>query len=133
MSCVPFLYPHLKMRVIEMARCFAAHSVLIEDKGSGTQLIQDLRYGKETGVRPIEIKPEGDKVTRMSNQSARIEAGQVFLPQDAPWLDKFKAEVLAFPNGRFDDEVDSLSQFLKWAEQRKRRRVGVKYHKAGWY
>lgn len=115
-------YPWLKKRVIEMARHHAAHSVLIEDKGSGTQLIQDLRYEK-TGVRPIAITPEADKVTRLSNQSAHIEAGQVFLPELAPWLDAFKDEIMAFPNGRFDDQVDSLSQFLGWAEGNKRNRI----------
>ncbi|MCH9000184.1 MAG: phage terminase large subunit [Proteobacteria bacterium] len=115
-------YPSLKKRVIEMARRHAAHSVLIEDKGSGTQLIQDLRHEK-TGVRPIAIMPEADKVTRMSNQSAHIEAGQVILPESAPWLDEFKVELMAFPNGRFDDQVDSLSQFLGWAEHNKRFRV----------
>jgi predicted phage terminase large subunit-like protein len=120
-------YPQLKKRVVEMAKRFSAHSVLIEDKGSGTQLIQDLRYEK-TGVRPIAIKPEADKVTRMSNQSAKIEAGQVILPETAPWLDEFKAEILAFPGGRFDDQVDSLSQFLGWAEHHKRTRVRISRH-----
>ena len=115
-------YPHLKMRVIDMARRFAAHSVLIEDKGSGLQLIQDLQFQK-TGVRPISITPEADKITRMSSQSAQIEAGHVILPESAPWLDEFKAEIMAFPNGRFDDQVDSLSQFLGWVEYYKRNRV----------
>ncbi len=53
-------YPFLKKRVIDMAHRHTAHSVLIEDKGSGTQLIQDLRHEK-TGVRPIPITPEADK------------------------------------------------------------------------
>ncbi len=44
-----------------------------------------------------------------------IEAGHVLLPKSAPWLDDFLLEVLAFPYGRFDDQVDSLSQFLTWA------------------
>ncbi len=125
-------YPFLKMRVIDMARRFAAHSVLIEDKGSGTQLIQDLRHEK-TGVRPIEIIPEADKITRLSNQSANIEAGQVFLPESAPWLDEFKAEIMAFPNGRFDDQVDSLSQFLGWAEHNKRFRARSGRHYCMYY
>jgi predicted phage terminase large subunit-like protein len=59
----------------------------------------------------------------MSNQSHQIEAGQVFLPESAPWLDAFQAEIMAFPNGRFDDQVDSLSQFLGWAEHNKRFRA----------
>jgi len=35
----------------------------------------------------------------------------------APWLQDFQTEILQFPNGRFDDQVDSLSQFLGWASE----------------
>lgn len=100
-----------------MAHRVGVHSVLVEDKGSGIQLIQDLRHEK-SNVRPIAIVPEADKITRMSNQSALIESGQVFLPEAAPWLDDFKVELLAFPHGSFDDQVDSLSQFLGWIRNR---------------
>ncbi len=47
----------------------------------------------------------------------------MFLPESAPWLDDFKAEIMAFPNGLFDDQVDSLSQFLGWVKYYKRNRV----------
>jgi predicted phage terminase large subunit-like protein len=114
-------YPYLKRHVIEMAKRKAARSVLIEDKASGTQLIQDLRAGRY-GVRPIAIEPEKDKITRMSNYSAVIEAGNVLLPAQAPWLDEFKSEMLAFPYGRFNDQVDSVSQFLNWTSERRKRR-----------
>lgn len=115
-------YPHLKQRVIEKAHRHSAHTVVIEDQASGMQLIQDLRHEKR-GIRVIPRKPVTDKITRMSNQSAVIEAGHVYLPADAPWLDDFKAELLAFPNGKFDDQVDSVSQFLGWAEYHHRHRV----------
>ena len=36
------------------------------------------------------------------------------LPKSAPWLDEFRSELLQFPDGRHDDQVDSLSQFLNW-------------------
>ena len=36
------------------------------------------------------------------------------LPTEAPWLAEFEKEVLAFPSGNSDDQVDSLSQFLRW-------------------
>ena len=85
---------------------------MIEDAGHGTPLIQDLR--KDGKVRPISIKPKGDKITRMSAELAKIEAGQVWLPHSAPWLQDFLAELLAFPGGRYDDQVDSVSQFLGW-------------------
>lgn len=48
-------------------------------------------------------------------QSAKIEAGQMHVPTDASWLDDYLHELLAFPYGKFDDQVDSTSQFLKWA------------------
>jgi hypothetical protein len=54
----------------------------------------------------------------MVAQSAKIEAGHVLLPQEAAWLDAFLLELLAFPNGRHDDQVDSVSQFLMWSSQR---------------
>jgi hypothetical protein len=47
-----------------------------------------------------------------------IESGKVFLPTGAPWLDEYKREVLAFPYGRFDDQVDSTSQYLNWLKNR---------------
>ncbi len=65
---------------------------------------------------PIGIKPIGDKLVRMEAQCARFEAGQVFLPKEAPWLSEFLHEILAFPNARHDDQIDSVSQFLKRAE-----------------
>ena len=83
--------------------------LLIEDKGSGSALIQNLRY---RSISPYEVLPVGDKVMRMSAQSATIENGEVFLPLRAPWLDAFRTEVLAFPHGVHDDQVDSMSQAL---------------------
>jgi len=42
----------------------------------------------------------------------------VLLPEEASWLDDFRAEILAFPYGRYDDQVDSVSQFLAWAARK---------------
>ena len=59
--------------------------------------------------------PEGDKGMRMEAQTPRFEAGHVLLPKEALWLATFLDALLAFPRGRHDDQVDSVSQFLKWA------------------
>ena len=59
---------------------------------------------------------------RLEAQSAVIEAGHVLLPETASWLGDFRLEILAFPHGRYDDQVDSLSQFLTWAAAQRRRR-----------
>src|SRR3954454_18769825 len=79
--------------------------ILIEDAGSGTSLIQDLHA---EGVPAQAIPSRGDKVVRMSAQTARIEGGRVHLPESASWLQDFRSEMTAFPYGRHDDQVDSL-------------------------
>jgi predicted phage terminase large subunit-like protein len=104
------VYPDLKRLVVQLARRYKPDAVLIEDRSSGTQLIQDLRDGGV--VRPIPINPEADKKTRMFLQTAKLEAGNVFIPEHAPWLDDFRNEILQFPDGRHDDQVDSMSQYL---------------------
>jgi len=58
------------------------------------------------------VKPERNKRTRMSIQSAKFESGSVFLPYQAARLHDYEAELFAFPNVRFDDQVDSSSQAL---------------------
>ena len=119
-------YPDLKRRVVDQALRFNAHTIVIEDKGSGMSLIQDLERENVAGVpNPIAFTPETDKVTRMHAQSAKIEAGQVYLPRRAEWLEDFRTELLQFPKGRYNDQVDSLSQFLTWLEQRNRNRWWV--------
>ena len=67
---------------------------------------------QNAGLSAIAIKPEHDKCTRMSVQSAKFASGQVFFPNEAPWLLDLENELFAFPNGRHDDQVDSISQAL---------------------
>ena len=110
-------YPELRRKVIVMAKEHNAATILIEEVGPGMNLLQDLRANRPGGMTsPIGIKPEGSKMDRMVAQSAKIEAGQVYLPVSAPWLSDFLTELLAFPNGRHDDQVDSVSQFLRWLQ-----------------
>jgi len=110
-------YPELRRKVIGLAIEHHAATVLIEDAGPGLNLLQDLRAAKPHGMsHPIGVKPEGSKVDRMAAQSAKIEAGHVLLPKSAAWLGEFLTEMLSFPNGRHDDQVDSVSQFLRWLQ-----------------
>jgi predicted phage terminase large subunit-like protein len=124
-------YPDLRRQVLSHAAAYAPTAVLIEKAGNGAPLIQDLwREGK---LRPIGIPVDRDKVVRLEAQSAVIEAGYVLLPERAAWLDDFRDEMLAFPYGRHDDQVDSMSQFLGWAEPRQfcRRPKMYLYSKSG--
>ncbi len=88
------------------------------DKVMRMSAIQELY---DYDIPAIGIRSEGDKVMRMSAQIAKIEAGAVHLPRQAAWLDALKSELLAFPQGLHDDQVDSISQALNWISQPRRR------------
>ena len=109
-------FPDLLREIGKAAQCHRPRSILIEDHASGTGLQQTL---KGRGLPVIAIKPKGDKVMRMHAHTATLEATKVFLPKDAPWLDELRSEVLAFPRGRHDDQIDALSQLMTWAEERR--------------
>ena len=92
--------------------------LVIEDKGSGSSLIQSLKK-ERIYAHQHHDKLEGDKVMRLTAQAAHFHAGVVHFRDDAPWLDELMAELLGFPGVRHDDQVDSISQalaFVNWRE-----------------
>jgi predicted phage terminase large subunit-like protein len=105
-------YPELKRTVCEQRQAYSATLVLIEDRASGTQLIQELRSEGLSCLRGYE--PDHDKVMRLHAQSALIENGFVYLPEQACWRDEYLHELITFPNAKYDDQVDSTSQALAW-------------------
>ena len=107
-------FPALQRKAIELAGTFRPRTVLIEDKASGQQLLQALRFGNYPGVpNPIGRTPEQDKFSRAAGVSYMVESGQMFLPEEAHWLAEFRKELLAFPNCRHDDQVDAFKPGLK--------------------
>jgi predicted phage terminase large subunit-like protein len=112
-------FPDLLRQVQMQAEWFSPDILLIEDAASGQQLIQMLKQNPIRGVpMPIARKPEADKETRMSACCPQIERGDLSLPDDADWLAEFEREILAFPNGKRDDQADALSQLLAWVRDR---------------
>jgi len=110
----------------QLARSWEASTLLIEDAGNGTALIQRLRNEQPDGVpSPIAPRAKLDKLSRLHGVSSMIEAGDLLLPEDAPWLATFKAELLGFPSTRHDDQVDALSQLMSWVDGRSRESTGI--------
>lgn len=105
------------IRLIEdTATQWKANVILVEDKGHGTAYIQQ-RAGKAPAP-VIAIPVDAGKEMRFDRVTPIIESGVVYLPQSAPWLPEYEAELLAFPNGTDDDQVDSTSQYLEWSAKR---------------
>ena len=94
--------------------------LLIEDKASGTQLIQMLNAQRDHhGYKFVieSIKPDTDKVSRLMGVSAYIENGTLRFLQEAAWWPDFKKELLGFPNSKYKDQVDALTQCINYAVQ----------------
>ena len=103
-------YPDLRDEILRLWRKWQPDRVLIEKAGSGISLGQDLRnIGKFV---PVLCKVAVDKETRFTGCFGEIETGLILLPVAAPWLDEFRKELRAFPLGKHDDQVDSVSQFI---------------------
>ncbi len=108
-------YPDLKRTAVNHALAWGPGAVLIEDKASGQSLIQDLRAETRLPVIGIDPTPDGDKLVRFTTTTPLIEAGRVWLPENAAWLPDYESELTHFPNGAYDDQVDMTSQYLRWA------------------
>jgi len=107
-------YPELKRAVQEQAKAFSLQMILIEDKGSGTPLIQELI---SEGIHAIKkYEPTMDKTMRMNSVTSTIENGFVHLPDTAAWLAEYLHELTIFPKGKYDDQADSTSQALDWVK-----------------
>ena len=107
-------YPDLKRAVWEQARRYRNPKVLIEDKGSGTQLIQELKREGLLYIRPYLPPTNTDKIVRLFAQSHHFESGRVLLPSSASWLDDYRRELTSFPGSKHDDQVDSITQALHY-------------------
>lgn len=100
-------------------------SMKVEDKVSGTGLIQTLR---REGIPVLPIKRDRDKVSRAYDAAPFIESGNVLLPMWSHWLADFVGECEAFPSGANDDQLDPMFDAIHDVQfQRAERRHGGNY------
>ena len=116
-------YPELKAGVRACYASAPSMAVLVEDKSSGQQIVQEL---SRADLQPLgEAAPPrlpiigikvtaGDKQFRARAVSPLAEAGMVWIPESAPWVEAWIDEVCTFPNGTYADRVDEMSQALNW-------------------
>jgi predicted phage terminase large subunit-like protein len=89
--------------------------VWAEEKGQimaalGPFIDKRQRERKIYGHR-VQYASVADKPTRARSIQARLAMGKVYFPADAPWADGLVTEMLQFPAGKNDDQVDVLSMF----------------------
>lgn len=84
-------------------------SMMVEDKVSGTGLIQTLQRER---IPIIGVQRSTDKITRAMDAAPIIQAGHVYLPRSESWVSGFLAESSQFPNGKHDDQLDPMFDAL---------------------
>jgi predicted phage terminase large subunit-like protein len=103
-------FPELKEKALDQYKYWDPDTVIVEAKASGLPLTHELR---NMGIPVVNFTPSrgNDKVTRVHSVSPLFEAGMVWAPED-PFAEELIEEVAAFPNGEYDDLVDSMTQAL---------------------
>lgn len=105
-------YPELVEKVKELYERHDIKYILVEKKGSGQSLIQDLSI---QGFPIIPFDPgRDDKETRANSITPFLEAGLVWVPEHEVWSKEFVQECLEFPSGAHDDQVDQFTQAMLW-------------------
>ena len=120
-------FPDMVRWIDHVAKTWKVDSILVEDRGAGTQYIQVRQ--KAPGPAPvISIQTmQKSKEFRFDGVTPMFGAGEVLLPESGvDWIADLEAEIFAFPNGRNDDYVDTISQYLAHSRKSGVRRGVVK-------
>ena len=105
--------PQLEQAIQNQYAKFNPSAVVIEDKSSGSSVIQNLK--QKTTLPIIAYDPKSrDKEVRASAVTPTVEAGKCFVPTQAPWLEDFILEHERFPNAAHDDQCDTTSMALEY-------------------
>lgn len=102
-----------KQMAVDPVAFGALRQLAVEDKSSGTGLIQDLSYSSSIPV--IGIERVKDKLTRVMDVAGYVESGRVYLPEDAPFVADFIHECEAFTpddTHMWDDQIDPMCDAL---------------------
>jgi predicted phage terminase large subunit-like protein len=68
-----------------------------------------VQAAQRAGLPIRELRADKDKITRALPAAARMEGGGVYWRSGAQWIGELEAELVAFPHGRHDDQVDALA------------------------
>jgi predicted phage terminase large subunit-like protein len=103
-------FPELKQMAHEQYKDWEPDSVIVEAKASGQPLIDEMR---RSGIFVQDFSPgKGqDKIARLNAVADMFASGHVWFPENA-WAAATVEEILAFPAGEHDDEVDTMTLAL---------------------
>jgi predicted phage terminase large subunit-like protein len=108
--------PDLRRHIVALTLDNDIDATVTEKTDIGHAILQEMR--RSSKVRPILQEVRCDKEARFLAQTPKFEAGRILFPREAPWLAELVRELVEFPNGAHDDQVDSISQALKYLSRK---------------
>jgi len=109
-------YLELKEMALRKNDQYSPSYLLIEDTVNGCALIQELTSTTMLPIKPID--PHGDKQIRLEACTPLFANKKIFFPKNASWLYDYIQEMISFPTGTNNDQVDSTSQALNFIQNR---------------
>jgi predicted phage terminase large subunit-like protein len=120
--------PHGRMYVADLWRAQSSSDVWVETLCDLIVKWRPLEWAEETGQIKAGVGPfltrrmrdraafvarrqfpaRGDKAVRAQSIRGRMAMDGLYLPADAPWAAEFRRELLTFPAGVHDDQVDAI-------------------------
>jgi len=104
-------FPDLLSEMVSIKDEYNPDAFIIEKKGSGQSLIQEMR---RRDLPVLEYLPEKDKLTRLHSCTPFFHAGRIWVPADRNWAEEVIEEVCGFPYAANDDFTDTVSQAIIW-------------------
>ncbi len=75
-----------------------------------------VQRARRLGLPIKELRADRDKISRSLPIASMVDAGTVFFRRDAHWLEAFETELVEFPNGKHDDQVDAFAYIAQLIE-----------------
>jgi predicted phage terminase large subunit-like protein len=106
-----FDFPDLEKQCHLLEAKYKPKLFVIENSHIGHALMANAQRANKRHFKTL--TPKGDKIERAAAQLGKIANGQVYLPADTSKLEDFIYELKTFPGSKYDDQVDSMVQFLR--------------------
>ena len=97
--------PTLEDMLHQIHRRYNPRFIGVEKVAYGISVIQRF---KADGVPIRELSVVRDKIARSTDAQIMMQNGNIYFRKDAPWLDEFEPELLAFDSAPHDDQVDAI-------------------------
>ena len=90
-----------------------ARAKVIEKAANGFAVMNYLK-GEISGLVPF--TPPSGKEERARGTTPYYEAGNVYFKEGAPWVQGVVEDLVSFPNGKYKDTIDALTQAIMYLE-----------------